>query len=220
MSACDAIAAAPRQRACAAARAPGSASFFYRDARFSCEAVKLLPGEHYACDAGDGLLLATTLGSCIAACLWDRRAAIGGMNHFLLPEAADAAGDSGRYGAFAMELLINELLKRGAARATLEAKVFGGGHVVEGMTTLNVGERNTDFVLGYLDAERIPVVAQDVLGPHARKVCFFPATGRALVKRLAMGGAGEPAAAAARLAADERAAARRAAPAGGSIDLF
>ena len=203
--------------------APGSASFFYRDARFASDAVKLLPGEHYACGradahaAGPGLLLATTLGSCIAACLWDRHARVGGMNHFLLPAAGGSTdGASGRYGAYAMELLVNELLKRGATRATLEAKVFGGGQVVSGMTTLNVGERNTAFVLDYLAAERIPVLAQDVLGAHARKVCFFPASGRALVKRLPISGAGEA------LAADERAAARQSAPASaaGSIDLF
>ena len=87
-----------------------------------------------------------TLGSCIAACLWDRERRIGGMNHFMLPEGS---GDSGRYGSYAMELLINELMKRGASRLTMEAKIFGGGAVISGMNSINVGERNTQFVIEY-----------------------------------------------------------------------
>src|SRR5438046_3886116 len=114
-------------------RKPGEASFFFYDAHFKNDAVKILPGEYFVHD--EDILILTTLGSCIAACLWDRNARIGGMNHFMLPE-----GDSGRYGSYAMELLINEMMKRGAARSTLEAKVFGGGQVIGGMTTLNVGE--------------------------------------------------------------------------------
>ena len=105
----------------AQSRKPGEASFFYYDAHFKNEAVKILPGEYFVFD--EDILIMTTLGSCIAACLWDRDAKVGGMNHFMLPEG-DAG--SGRYGSYAMELLINELLKRGAARHTLEAKVFGG----------------------------------------------------------------------------------------------
>ena len=126
----------------------------------------------------------TVLGSCIAACIWDGRARIGGMNHFMLPDG-DAADGSGRYGSYAMELLINEMLKLGARRETMQAKVFGGAQVMAGFTTMNVGERNTQFVLDYLATERIPVISQDVLDIHPRKVCFFPITGKALVKRLA-----------------------------------
>jgi len=147
----------------------------------------------------------------IAACLWDRNARIGGMNHFMLPE-----GDSGRYGSYAMELLINEMMKRGAARSTLEAKVFGGGQVIGGMTTLNVGERNTQFVVDYLKTERIPIMSKDVMDIYPRKVCFLPASGKAMVKRLA---STNPEA----LAAQDRIAAQRAVPAatgGGSVDLF
>jgi chemotaxis protein CheD len=159
------------------------------------------------------MLIVTTLGSCIAACLWDRERRIGGMNHFMLPEGSDG---SGRYGSYAMELLINQLLKRGASRSTLEAKVFGGGAVIASMTSINVGERNTQFVFDYLRTERIPVVSKDVLDVCARKVCLLPASGKALVKRLAPS---NPAA----LVAQERAAAERAAPqatGGGSVDLF
>ena len=195
----------------AARRAPGEASFFWYETHFQSIAVKVLPGEYYV--ESDNLLIMTTLGSCIACCLWDRKSHIGGLNHFMLPEGS--SGD-GRYGTYAMELLINEMLKRGAQRSTLEAKVFGGGQVIAGMDTLNVGVRNTDFVLDYLKTERIPVVSKDVLDIFPRKVCFLPANGKAMVKRLAPTQA-------ATLLAQERAAAQRVAPtavAGGSVDLF
>jgi len=161
-------------------RKPGEASFFYADHHFQYDAVKVLPGEYFV--SGDDLLIMTVLGSCIAACVWDGKARIGGMNHFMLPEGEDG---SGRYGSYAMELLLNEMIKMGARRETMQAKVFGGGAVMAGFTTMNVGERNTKFVLDYLATERIPVVSQDVLDIHPRKVCFFPVTGKALVKRLA-----------------------------------
>ena len=200
----------------AAPRKPGEASFFWYDSLFNSEAVKVLPGEYFV--HSEDLLIMTTLGSCIAACLWDRNARVGGLNHFMLPEggALDATSTGGRYGSYAMELLINELLKRGASRGALEAKVFGGGQVIAGMATMNIGERNTSFVLDYLKTEHIPVVSKDVLDIYPRKVCFLPASGKAMVKRLA------PTQAAA-LAAQERAAAQQVAPraaAGGSVDLF
>ncbi|HYN64827.1 MAG TPA: chemoreceptor glutamine deamidase CheD [Candidatus Limnocylindrales bacterium] len=191
-------------------RKPGEASFFWYETQFSSEAVKVLPGEYFV-DSED-LLIMTTLGSCIAACLWDRNARVGGLNHFMLP---GGSGDSGRYGAYAMELLINEMMKRGASRSSLEAKVFGGGQVIAGMETMNVGERNTHFVLDYLKTERIAVVSKDVLDVYPRKVCFLPASGKAMVKRLA-------ATHSATLAAQELAVARESLPnaSGGSIDLF
>jgi chemotaxis protein CheD len=192
-------------------RKPGEASFFFYDAHFKNDAVKILPGEYFV--HHEDMLIMTTLGSCIAACLYDRNAKIGGMNHFMLP---DGAGDSGRYGSYAMELLINEMMKRGANRLTMEAKVFGGGQVVSGMTTMNVGERNTAFVMDYLKTERIPVVSKDVLDVYPRKVCFLPGSGKAMVKRLAPTNTEA-------LVAQDRAAAQRAVPAstgGGSVDLF
>ena len=192
-------------------RRPGEASFFFFDSHFQNDAVKVLPGEYFVHD--EDLMLTTTLGSCIAACLWDRERRIGGMNHFMLPEGNS---DSGRYGSYAMELLINELMKRGASRSTLEAKVFGGGQVISGMNTMNVGERNTAFVIDYLKTERIPIMSKDVLDIYPRKVCFLPASGKAMVKRLAPT---NPEA----LAAQDRAAVQKAVPAntgGGSVDLF
>lgn len=161
-------------------RKPGEASFFYVDHHFQYDAVKVLPGEYFV--TGEDVLVMTVLGSCIAACIWDNKARLGGMNHFMLPEGEDG---SGRYGSYAMELLLNEMFKMGARRETMQAKIFGGGAVMAGFTTMNVGERNTQFVLDYLAAERIPVVSQDVLDVHPRKVCFFPVTGKVLVKRLA-----------------------------------
>lgn len=164
----------------AQARRPGEASFFYVDHHFQYDAVKVLPGEYFV--SRDDILIMTVLGSCIAACLWDSKVRVGGMNHFMLPEGDDG---SGRYGSYAMELLINEMIKQGARRETMQAKVFGGGAVMANFTTMNVGERNTKFVLDYLATERIPVVSQDVLDVHPRKVCLFAATGKVLVKRLA-----------------------------------
>ena len=192
-------------------RKPGEASFFFYDAHFKNDAVKILPGEYFVHD--EDMLIMTTLGSCIAACLYDRNAKVGGMNHFMLP---DGVGDSGRYGSYAMELLINEMMKRGATRMTMEAKVFGGGQVVSGMTTMNVGERNTNFVMDYLKTERIPIVSKDVLDIYPRKVCFLPGSGKAMVKRLAPTNTDA-------LLAQDRAAAQKAVPAttgGGSVDLF
>ncbi|MDO9451563.1 MAG: chemoreceptor glutamine deamidase CheD, partial [Stagnimonas sp.] len=112
---------------------------------------------------------------------------IGGMNHFMLPDGDLAGGNSARYGSFAMEILINELLKAGARRSGLEAKVFGGGAVLKGFTDTNVGKRNAEFVLSYLKAERIPVVAQDLGDTCPRKIYCFPHEGRVMVKRLTVG---------------------------------
>lgn len=194
-------------------RNPGEASFFYADHHFQYDAVKVLPGEYFV--SNEELVIMTVLGSCIAACIWDGRARAGGMNHFMLPDG-DSADGFGRYGSYAMELLINEMLKKGARRESMQAKVFGGAQVMAGFTTMNVGERNTKFVLDYLATERIPVVSQDVLDIHPRKVCFFPVTGKALVKRLAHS---HPET----LAVEERrgnAATVAKTTSGGSIDLF
>ncbi|PZO14750.1 MAG: chemoreceptor glutamine deamidase CheD [Burkholderiales bacterium] len=160
---------------------PGEASFFYHDHHFHQDSVKVLPGEYFV--TADDMMVMTVLGSCIAACIYDPRVRVGGMNHFMLPDGGNEAG--GRYGSFAMELLINEMMKLGARRETMQAKVFGGGQVMHTFTTMNVGERNTKFVLDYLQTERIAVISKDVLDIHPRKVCYFPATGKAMVKRLA-----------------------------------
>ena len=162
-------------------RKPGEASFFFHDQHFRYNAAKVLPGEYFV--THEDIVVMTVLGSCIAACIWDSQLRVGGMNHFMLPKGG---GDiSGRYGSYAMELLINELVKLGSTRQNMQAKVFGGGAVISGFTTMNVGERNTKFVLDYLATERIPVVSKDVMDIYPRKVVFFPVTGKAMVKRLA-----------------------------------
>ena len=158
----------------------------YFDRGFACDAVKILPGEYYF--TGKDIMLTTVLGSCVAACIHDRVSGIGGMNHFLLPEAGSEAdspvSETMRYGSFAMEVLINDLLKSGARRANLVAKVFGGGNVLPGMTTMNVGSKNARFVLNYLKTDNIPVLSEDLEDKYPRKVCFFPMSGKVLVKKL------------------------------------
>lgn len=152
-------------------------------------AARLNPGEYYvtACDEG----IYTTLGSCISACIRDRVNGVGGMNHFMLPAsaAADADGwkaaslsESTRYGNFAMEHLINEILKNGGKRQNLEVKVFGGGRVMKGMT--DIGMRNITFAHDYLKTEGLKVVSEDVGDVFPRMVVYFPATGKVKVKRL------------------------------------
>ena len=195
-------------------RDPGEARFFYWDNHFRRDAVRVLPGEYFVHDSD--LVIMTTLGSCIAVCLSDPLMGVGGMNHFMLPEGGGPGTDHGRYGSYAMELLINGLMRRGAMRSRLQAKVFGGAGVIEGMTTINIGEKNTRFVLEYLQTEHIPVIAKDVLDIHPRKVCMMPATGKALVKRL-------PPTRNTELIKLEKEAARQIVPvekSGGSIDLF
>ncbi len=154
----------------------------YHDTRFNTPAAKLLPTQYLVVD--DDTTLVTLLGSCIAACIRDPLLKIGGMNHFLLPDGNTGDGAPARYGSYAMEVLINDLLKRGAARNRLEAKVFGGANVLKGFTSNPVGTRNAEFVRSYLQAERIPVLAEDLCGIHPRKVFFFPSTGRVVVQRL------------------------------------
>jgi len=156
----------------------------YFDRHFEAEAVKVLPGEYYVTTSD--MVLVTVLGSCVSACIRDREKGIGGMNHFMLAEAGDSMGvpTSARYGTYAMEILINHLLKLGARRGNLEAKVFGGGRVMASLSNSRVGDRNARFVLEYLDTEGISVKAQDLLDVYPRKVYFFPTSGRVLVKKL------------------------------------
>ena len=158
----------------------------YFDKKFGMEAAKILPGEYFATDKS--MVLVTVLGSCVAACIRDTRAGVGGMNHFMLPRSekdpASPVSMSARYGTYAMEILINQLIKMGARRDTMEAKVFGGGNVLRGFTMNNIGESNANFVLEYLHNEGIRVAAEDMLGVHPRKLYFFPVTGKVLVKKI------------------------------------
>jgi chemotaxis protein CheD len=156
----------------------------YYDRTFDCDAAKILPGEYYY--TAKDMLIVTVLGSCVSACIRDRVKGLGGMNHFMLPDGGDGGPVSAsmRYGTYAMEVLINDLLKAGARREHLEAKVFGGGAVLRGFSSMNVGERNAAFVTRFLKTERIPVLAEDLNDIYPRKVYFFPRTGKVLVKKL------------------------------------
>jgi len=154
---------------------------------YDAYAARLMPGEYYVTLHDEGVY--TTLGSCISACIRDRVAGIGGMNHFMLPASADmngwkSAGLSviNRYGNFAMEHLINDILKNGGKRQNLEVKVFGGGRIIANMT--DVGMRNINFVRDYIQTEGLKIVSEDVGDVYPRMVVYFPATGKVRVKRL------------------------------------
>ncbi len=167
----------PTRRRSVDQRAAGS----YYHPHFDAHIVKVMLGQHKISSRADEMLV-TTLGSCIAACIRDPVAGIGGMNHFLLPEVPEGSSDSinvaARYGGAAMELLINQLLGAGARRNRLEIKVFGGAKVID--TSLDIGARNAQFVLAYIRNEGLHLVGQDLGGMMARRVHYFPSTGRVL----------------------------------------
>lgn len=159
------------------------------DSRLGCWMAKILPGEFYITASGEAIT--TVLGSCISACIRDPAIHIGGMNHFMLPEDTtqgksawlDAcAGLATRYGSFAMESLINGLLKLGARRERLEVKVFGGGHVLK--AALEVGDRNIQFARQWLHTEGFRISAEDVGSDVPRRVIYMPSTGKVQVKHL------------------------------------
>ncbi len=154
---------------------------------YGAYAARLLPGEYYVTLHDEGVY--TTLGSCISACIRDRVSGIGGMNHFMLPASGDAEGwkstslsAATRYGNFAMEHLINVIMKNGGKRQNLEVKIFGGGRILANMT--DVGLRNIEFARDYLKTEGLQVLAEDVGSIYPRMVVYFPATGKVRVKRL------------------------------------
>ncbi len=161
----------------------------YFDARHNKNVVRVLPGDHYVSKRKDEMIV-TILGSCVAACIRDPKTGIGGMNHFMLPESNSGkwgtVNANMRYGNFAMETLINEILKTGCPRERLEVKLFGGGNVIPG--TLKVGDQNGKFALNYLQYEGFKPKACDLGGKHARRIHYFPETGkvdRLLLKRTA-----------------------------------
>ncbi len=146
--------------------------------------AKVLPGEFYVSQETE--LISTVLGSCIAACIYDPLRRIGGLNHFMLPVGSEHSvsfdSESARYGNWAMEYLINEILKHGGRREALKVKLFGGGRIIRSMT--DVGEGNILFAREYVKREGFELVSEDVGGPWPRKILFHPTTGRVQVKRL------------------------------------
>lgn len=157
----------------------------FDDAPLELSKVRILPGEHHVTD-DPGRTIVTVLGSCVAACIRDHAAEVGGMNHFMLPQSE--TGDWGeataslRYGNFAMERLINDVLSRGGRRNSLEIKVFGGANVLQNGT--NIGWLNAQFVEAYLAAERLPIAARHLYGIYPRRVQYIPTTGKVAMLEL------------------------------------
>lgn len=147
--------------------------------------AKILPGEYYVTKNNESIV--TVLGSCVSACIRDRLAGIGGMNHFMLPaskgtEADKNLSDATRYGNYAMEHMINSILANGGKRTNLEVKIFGGGRMLE--TSTNVGWCNIGFIYDYIFTEQLRIDAQDVGDIYPRRVLYFPKTGKVKVKKL------------------------------------
>lgn len=162
----------------------------YWDRQRNCYAAKILPGEYYVTTHDE--IIVTVLGSCVSACVRDPELRIGGMNHFMLPASADMGpasrvslnSEATRYGNFAMEQLINDILKNGGRRENLEVKVFGGGKVIQHMTQADIGGRNIAFVREYLATEGFRVSAEDLGDVYPRKIVYDPMSGKVLVKKL------------------------------------
>lgn len=172
----------------------------------------VLPGD-FLVISEPGTAVGTLLGSCVAACIRDRSTGVGGLNHFLLPGSENS--DSARYGAYAMELLINEILKAGGARKDLEAKIFGGGEVIESSGTVTVGQKNASFAKDYLQTEGVRILAEDLGGRTARRIYFFPESGKVRVQYL---GARDATTAVAREQQYRQRLAQK--PKSGSVELF
>ena len=155
-----------------------------RDARFPHEIAAILPGEF--CVSDTPIIVYTVLGSCVSACLRDPVAGVGEMNHFMLPKPKDGGndswGESTRYGSYAMESLINEILKRGGLKSRLELKLFGAGRIYEG--NIDVGARNAEWVLEYIKAEGLTACKTDLGDVHPRKIYYFTESGRVLMKKI------------------------------------
>lgn len=151
--------------------------------------ARILPGEYYV--TGNDEMITTVLGSCVSACIRDPSTGVGGMNHFMLPgnsqENVSTWGGqeclTTRYGIAAMEILVNDILKRGARKDQLELKLFGGGEVLS-MEVNKIGQRNIEFVRQFALTELMHAVAEDLGGPYSRKINYFPKNGKVMVRRL------------------------------------
>ncbi len=161
----------------------------YWDKMHNIFAAKILPGEYYVTLHEEAVV--TVLGSCVSACIRDRKFGIGGMNHFMLPTEGRGGSEawksnslnaSTRYGNFAMEHLINDILKNGGSRENLELKIVGGGKILAQMT--DIGMRNIAFVRDYIDTESLTLLSEDLGDIYPRKVMYFPASGSLKVKKL------------------------------------
>lgn len=157
----------------------------YYDPYQRARTIKISPGEY--CVINSGEVIVTVLGSSVTACIRDTRQGIGGMHHFMvanvnedqpLNQAMESMASAG------MDSFISRLIEMGAEEENLEAKVFGGGNVLNRLQRSNLGASSAQFLLSYLANRCIPVVAADMLDIYPRKVYFFPDTGEVLVKKL------------------------------------
>ncbi len=162
------------------------------DVHFQKEIVTIHPGEYFS--TAEDVYIATVLGSCVSIALFDQRLHFGGLNHFMLPKVGAnrtiVAGDEGRFGDYAIELLINEMMKMGSRHEDLRAKVFGGSNVLDtGAGALNMtGINNANFAHQYLETEKIPILVNDTGGIFPRKIFFHPLTSKVYLKRIQNGG--------------------------------
>jgi len=160
----------------------------YYDGMHDCNAAKILPGEYYVTSSDECIV--TVLGSCVSACVRDKVFGIGGMNHFMLPVTnsdtpkwgSSTVGVASRYGDYAMEALLNDIISHGGNKKNFEVKLFGGGLINAGQS--DVGGMNIDFVRQFLRDEGIVVTAEDLGSTYPRKVYYFPRTGRVMMKRI------------------------------------
>lgn len=146
--------------------------------------INIIQGE-FQVSSDPHAIITTLLGSCVAACLFDPLARVGGMNHFLLPGGSAETGSAARYGVHLMELLVNGLLKMGASRDRLQCKLFGGARTVRGLS--DIGEANGRFALQFLNREGIAHTGGSLGGNLGRRVQFWPASGRARQSFMASG---------------------------------
>jgi chemotaxis protein CheD len=155
-----------------------------KDQRFPHEIAAILPGEYFVSD--QPMIVYTVLGSCVSACIRDPLARVGGMNHFMLPKPKEGGGDSWgestRYGSYAMESLINDILKRGGVKNRLEVKLFGAGRIYDG--NIDVGASNAEWVLEYIKAEGLTACKTDLGDVLPRKIYYFTESGRVLMKKI------------------------------------
>jgi chemotaxis protein CheD len=159
------------------------------DPTLKASTVKIFPGQYYVTKQEE--MIITILGSCISACIRDQTLGLGGMNHFMLPQKSGHHNSipdkspwsiAARYGNFAMELLINAILRNGGERKNLEVKIFGGAKILAHMR--DIGGLNISFIREYLLTEKLSILAEDLGGCHPRKIHYSPATGKVMVKRL------------------------------------
>lgn len=153
------------------------------DASTGMDIVKIFSGDWYVTDKANEMV-ATILGSCVSACIRDPVLGIGGMNHFLLPGDTTNVpeNEAARYGVFAMESLINGILKMGGQKSRLEVKVFGGGNVIKNSAA--IGSKNAAFVRSFLKDEGLRILSEDLEGDYPRRVHYYPVTGKVMMRKL------------------------------------